>query len=287
MGHFSPCDGQPSWAVPVFTATAFRPRKARYAVCVFVLNEGQRLLAQLGRMQAVAGTAELVVADGGSTDGATDPHRLRAAGVNTLLVKTGPGRLSAQMRMALAYCCARGYEGVIVMDGNNKDDPAAIPRFAEALDHGWDHVQGSRFVPGGRAVRTPWARLLAIRGLHAPLVSLSAGFRYTDTTNGFRAYSRKLLTDARVAPFRDCFRGYELHYYLAIRAARLGFRVKEIPVTRAYPAHGQAPTKIHGLRGNLGVLKTLLAACAHRFDPPQDGHEDPKGAERGRACAAR
>ena len=68
--------------------------------------------------------------------------------------------------------------------------------------------------------------------------------------------------------FRDVFAAYELHYYLAIRAARLGFRVAELPVTRTYPASGPTPTKIHGLRGNLFVLRTLLAACAGRFDPP-------------------
>ncbi len=99
-------------------------------------------------------------------------------------------------------------------------------------------MQGSRFVPGGRAVRTPWARYLGIRLLHAPLISLAAGHRYTDTTNGFRAYSARFLSDPRVAPFRDVFSAYELHYYLAIRAARLGFRVAELPVTRTYPSHG-------------------------------------------------
>ncbi|MCC6989095.1 MAG: hypothetical protein IT181_08870 [Acidobacteria bacterium] len=39
-------------------------------------------------------------------------------------------------------------------------------------------------------------------------------------------------------------------------------------MTRTYPASGPTPTKIHGLRGNLFVLRTLLAACAGRFDPP-------------------
>src|SRR6185369_3355120 len=81
------------------------------------------------------------------------------------------------------------------------------------------------------------------------------------------AYSARLLTDPRVAPFRDVFAAYELHYYLAIRAARLGFRVTEVPVTRAYPAAGAVPTKIHGLRGNLTILKTLFAACAGKFTP--------------------
>ena len=59
---------------------------------------------------------------------------------------------------------------------------------------------------------------------------------------------------------------YELHYYLAIRAARLGFRVKEVPVTRAYPAHGATPTKIKGWRGNWTVMQTLFRACTGAFD---------------------
>jgi hypothetical protein len=70
-----------------------------------------------------------------------------------------------------------------------------------------------------------------------------------------------------VAPLRDVFLGYELHYYLAIRAARLGFRVIETPVTRRYPSTGKTPTKISPVRGNLRVLRTLAASLLGRFDP--------------------
>lgn len=254
--------------VPAHDVVAFAPRQARYAVCLFVINEGERLHRQLAKMRAVDHGFDVVLADGGSTDGSTDPDRLAAAGVRALLVKRGPGRLSAQMRMGLAWCLDEGYDGVVVMDGNDKDDPEALPRFAARLDDGFDHVQGSRYVPGGRAINTPLSRHLAVTFLHAPAVSLAAGRRYTDTTNGFRGYSRRLLEDRRVAPFRDVFTGYELHYYLAIRAARLGFRVTEIPVTRAYPAHGGVPTKIRGVRGNALILKTLARACLGAFDPP-------------------
>ncbi|HEY7310875.1 MAG TPA: glycosyltransferase family 2 protein [Gemmataceae bacterium] len=256
------------WAVPEFELAEWGERRTPFALCVFVLNEGERIRAQLGRMQALAKQVDLIVADGGSTDGAVVPDVLRRHGVRALLTKRGPGRLSAQMRMALAYALETGYEGVIVMDGNNKDDPSAVPAFCQLLRAGYDHVQGSRYVRGGRAVRTPWSRHLAVKCLHAPLVSLAAGFRYTDTTNGFRAYSRRLLLDERVAPFRDVFGGYELHYYLAIRAARLGFHVCETPVTRAYP-RGGTPTKIRGFRGNLSILRTLWRACRHRYDPPE------------------
>jgi dolichol-phosphate mannosyltransferase len=255
------------WAVPSFTLTEWGQRRSPFALCVFVLNEGERIRAQLERMRPLASQVDLVLADGGSTDGAVTPEILAPHGTRALLTKRGPGRLSAQMRMALAYALERGYEGVIVMDGNNKDDPAAVPAFAQLLAAGYDHVQGSRYVPGGRAINTPWARHLAVKYIHAPLLSLAAGFCYSDTTNGFRAYSRRLLLDERVAPFREVFSGYELHYYLAIRAARLGFHVCETPVTRAYPP-GRTPTKIRGLRGNLSILRTLWRACRHRYDPP-------------------
>jgi dolichol-phosphate mannosyltransferase len=256
------------WAVPECSLLEWGVRQARWCVCVFVLNEGPRIRLQLQRMRAWAGRADLVIADGGSTDGALAPEFLASCGVRALLTKCGPGRLSAQMRMALAYAMYRGYEGAVVMDGNNKDDPAALADFTALLEAGFDHVQGSRYLPGGQAINTPLSRHLAVRWLHAPLIRLASGFHYTDTTNGFRAYSRRLLLDPRVAPFREVFSGYELHYYLAIRAARLGFRVCETPVTRAYPPKGKTPTKIHGLRGNLRILRTLWKACRHRYDPP-------------------
>lgn len=257
--------------VPQFRTHSLRPRATRFCVCIFVINEGQRILAQLDRMLPFASQADIVVADGGSTDGSVDLSNLEPRGVRTLLVKEGPGRLGSQMRMAFAFALDEGYDGIVTIDGNNKDDPAAIPSFLAALDEGFDHVQGSRFVPGGRGIRTPLDRRLAVKMIHAPLVRAASGFRYTDTTNGFRAYSRRLLEDHRVAPFRDVFSGYELHYYLAIRAARLGFRVVEIPVTREYPATGKTPTKISPWRGRAQVLKALLSACLNRFDPQESG----------------
>ena len=54
---------------------------------------------------------------------------------------------------------------------------------------------------------------------------------------------------------------------LAIRAARLGFRVTEIPVARRYPASGPVPTKISPIRGNLRVIRCLFAACFGRYNP--------------------
>ncbi len=255
------------WEVPAYRVDELAPRASRYCVCLFVINEGRRIRTQLERMRSVPHHLDVVVADGGSSDGSVDPVLMASLGVRSVLVKQGPGKLSAQMRMALAYALSEGYEGAVIMDGNNKDDPEALPRFAGALEAGIDHIQGSRFLPGGAAINTPWMRWAGLTFIHAPLISLAARRRYTDTTNGFRAYSKRFLLDPRVAPFRSLFSTYELHYYLAIRAARLGYRVSEIPVRREYPRTGPIPTKISPLKGNLLILSVLVRACLHQFDP--------------------
>lgn len=261
--------GAGDWAVPASRAEVFHARRHRCALVIPVLDEGERIRAQLARIAALAPGVDVVVADGGSTDGALEADFLRAQGVRALLTRTGPGKLGAQLRIAYAFALREGYEGIVTIDGNGKDGAEAIPAFLARLAEGFDYVQGSRYAPGGRAENTPADRAAANRLIHAPLLSLAGRFRFTDTTNGFRAYSRRYLLDPRVAPFRDVFVKYELLFYLTVRAGQLGYRVCEIPVRRIYPAGSPAPTKIRGLGSRLDVLKQTILAAAGRFAPPQ------------------
>jgi len=254
--------------LPAFDSKFSAPPTTPYVILIPVINEGERILTQLAGMKKSRLELDIVLVDGGSTDGSVEPSRLeRELGVHTLLVKTGPARLSAQLRVGMAHSLRAGYRGIVTIDGNGKDDYRAIPEFVQRLEGGCGFVQGSRYLPGGTAENTPLARELAVRFLHAPLISLGAGYRYTDTTNGFRGFSRGFLLDPRVRPFRAVFDTYNLHYYLSIRAPRLGFRVCEIPVGRRYPARGSTPSKIGGLRGKLHILKQTLLAVAGAYDP--------------------
>lgn len=252
--------------VPSYLKTEYHTRRSEICIIIPVINEGERIKKQLLRMKALSSEFDIIIADGGSTDGSLDDTFLSDK-IRTKLVKTGEGKLSAQMRMALKYALDQGYEGFIFIDGNNKDNPSAAVDFAKKLKDGYDHVQGSRFIQGGKHENTPLSRLLAIKLIHAPMISLASRFRYTDTTNGFRAYSKKFICDELVQPFRNVFSRYELHYYLAIQAARLGFKVIEIPVERVYPREGKTPTKIAGYKGLWLVFETLFKACMGSYDP--------------------
>ncbi len=128
--------------VPSYDVYEFGNPRFRYCVGIPVINEGSRLTAQLERMQKLQLAADIIVGDGGSTDGSNSPELLRGLGVRTLLIKTGSGRLSAQMRMLFAFAIEKGYLGIVLIDGNGKDGVEAIPRFLEALDEGYDFCSG-------------------------------------------------------------------------------------------------------------------------------------------------
>lgn len=255
------------WQVPAMRTVFWTERRHPYCVVIPVINEGTRIRNLLKKMDTlrISDTADIVIVDGGSSDGSLESEFLQQIGVRGLLIKTGSGKLSAQLRCAYAFVLDHCYQGVVTIDGNDKDDPAAIPAFIEALKGGVDFVQASRFIRGGIAQNTPKTRDMAIRFIHAPCLSLASGFKWTDTTQGFRAYSRNLLLDPVLAPFRDIFMDYELLAYLSYRAPTLGFRCVELPTARCYPS-GEVPTKIAGLKGNIVLLKTLLNACLGKYN---------------------
>ena len=135
------------------------------------------------------------------------------------------------------------------------------------MDAGYDFIQGSRFIKGGQAIRTPFVRWISVRLIHAPIISLTAKHWFTDTTNAYRAYSRKYLTDIRVQPLRDIFMTYELLAYLSVRATQIGMKACEIPVTRAYPKSGKTPTKISFFKGNSELLRILFKNMQGAYNP--------------------
>lgn len=258
----------PEWELPVFSTVELGEKKTQYCTVIPVLNEGNRLHKQLETMQrlGIMGLTDVIIADGGSTDGSLRENTIRQFGIRAVLTKNDKGRLSAQLRMAYAWVLAEAYDGVVTIDGNNKDSAEHIKDMVQALDDGYDYVQASRFLPGGKAVNTPLTRYIAIRLVHAPLVSLAAHKWLTDTTQGYRAYSSRYLLSPVVKPFRNIFMNYELLAYLSARASRLGMNVKETPTFRIYPK-GAVPTKISAVSGNLDLLITLYRLLVGGFNP--------------------
>ena len=151
--------------VPDFDCTLLREKSSDYALLIPIINEGQRIKAELQRAKdaGIDKICDIILCDGGSTDGSTDPEALSAMGVAALLVKRGPGKQGAQLRTGIYHALEAGYEGILTVDGNNKDSIESVPLFIEKLREGYDFIQGSRFIEGGVAVNAvpgeAWALL--------------------------------------------------------------------------------------------------------------------------------
>lgn len=254
--------------IPSYDVLFSNPQKSReYCLVIPVINEGERIHSLLERISELGlqSTVDIIIVDGGTTDGSLEESYLRSQHVHSLLLKTAKGKLSAQLLCAYNYAEKLGYKGIVTIDGNNKDDPAPIPDFIRKLEEGYDFIQASRFISGGTAVNTPVSRDLAIRFIHAPVLSIASGFHWTDTTQGFRAYSEKFLFDSKVAIYREVFSCYELLAYLSYIGPKLGFKCLEMPSKRSYPK-GQVPTKISSFKGNIELLKVLFKAALGKYN---------------------
>jgi dolichol-phosphate mannosyltransferase len=153
------------------------------------------------------------------------------------------------IKQGFEYALSNGYDIIVIMAGNGKDDPREIPRLIHpVISDKYDYVQGSRFLPGGRRERNPLLRGLFSR-LFPVVWTWSTGVHCTDVTNGFRAYSSKLLRDPNVHVWQDWLNHYELEYYLHYKALTLGYRFTERPVSKTYPPKKQGKyTHISPLR---------------------------------------
>jgi dolichol-phosphate mannosyltransferase len=139
------------------------------------------------------------------------------------------------IREGIEYALGNGYDVVVVMAGNNKDDPREIPRLlTPILKEDYDYVQGSRFLPGGKRVKNPFLRSVFSR-LFPFFWTLLTNVRCTDVTNGFRAYKLKIFSDKRIDIWQGWLDSYELEYYIHYKVLALGYKMKEVPVSKVYP----------------------------------------------------
>jgi dolichol-phosphate mannosyltransferase len=217
-------------------------------------NEGKKISRLAVKLREGLVDKFVAVNDGSTDDG---PDVLRSYGITVLdQSRTGIG---ACIKRCVTYARENGYDVLVVFAGNNKDDPAEIPRLLEPiLEEGADYVQGSRFLPGGSSPNLPLFRLVSIK-LLSLLFRVYTGKPCTDLTNGFRAYRLSLLDDPQINIWQDWLDTYEYEYYVHWKAYTLGYKVKEVPVTKAYPEEkGEEYTKIRPFSGWWRMLRPFV-----------------------------
>jgi dolichol-phosphate mannosyltransferase len=199
---------------------------------------------------------KILVVDDGSTDQTAEQAQSAGAEVIRLTPMQGVG---AAIRAGYRVAQDEGFHIAVTIAGNNKDDPAEIPRLLDPIcDDDYEFVMGSRFLRGGGyGGDMPLYRRLATR-LHPFLVSLFTGRRVTESTNGFRAIKVSALRNPALNLNQPWLDGYELEVYLLMKVLMLRLRTTEVPVTKIYPPRRIGYTKMRPVVDWWRMLKPVF-----------------------------
>jgi dolichol-phosphate mannosyltransferase len=172
---------------------------------------------------------EVLVVDDNSPDGtgrAADEIAAREARVH-VLHRPGKLGLGTAYLAGFRWALERDYEYVFEMDADFSHDPRHLPQFLAAIQTA-DLVLGSRYL-GGRVtvVNWPMPRLLLsyFANIYARVVT---GIHVCDATGGFKCFRRRVLEAIDLDAVHS--NGYAFQIEMSTRAARRGFRIREIPI---------------------------------------------------------
>ena len=178
---------------------------------------------------------EVIVVDDDSPDGTGRlVEALQAEDQRVMLVRrTSERGLTSAIREGITR--ARG-DIVVWMDCDFSHPPALLPRMLEGIDHGFDVVIPSRYVPGGADRRDERLHRLLSRVLNT-LATLTLDRSFRDYTSGFIAARRELFETVRLRGDYG-----EFFISLIVQALRQGRTIEEIPYTNLSRQRGTSKT---------------------------------------------
>ena len=172
---------------------------------------------------------EVVVADNGSTDGSIEIVQKLGARVVPVPQRGYGSALKAGIRAA---------SGVFIIMGDADDsyDFAEVPRFVAEWRKGSEVVMGNRFAGEIKPGAMPWHhKYIGNPGLTA-LLNLFFHSGIGDTHCGMRGFTREVFDRMDVRS-----NGMEFASEFVIKAAQLGARTSEIPITLWKDKRGRPP----------------------------------------------
>lgn len=203
---------------------------------------------------------DLLIIDDGSPDG--------TAQIVKNLIPEFQGRLFLEERkgklgLGTAYihgfkwAIKNNYDYIFEMDCDFSHNPNDLERLYNACaKEGADVAIGSRYVKGGNVSNWPIGRIL-MSYFASVYVRMILWINIMDTTAGFKCYKRKVLETIDLDKVK--FIGYAFQIEMKYTAYKLGFKLKEIPITFVDRKEGQS-------KMSKGIFKeALLGVINMRF----------------------
>src|SRR5690606_18492823 len=120
------------------------------------------------------------------------------------------------------------YQYIFEMDADFSHNPEDLLRLHHACVNGADVAVGSRYVKNGKVVNWPANRILISKGgaLYTRIITFMP---VKDPTAGFVCYRKAVLESIPLDEVQ--FVGYAFQIEMKYRAWKLGYKIKEVPIT--------------------------------------------------------
>ena len=215
------------------------------SVVLPVVNERENLRELLPRLRTLFTrerlSHEIIVVDGGSTDGTGEAAEKLGARV---VAERRPGYGGA---LETGFAEARG-DYVLTLDADLSHEPDFVAKLWRARERA-DIVIASRYTRGGVAYTSFARRVLSrmLNGLLRALLSMPV----KDLTCGYRLYRREALAGIQIEG-----RNFEALEEILVKAYANGFSVTEVPFTYFPRGAGRSHAKL--VRFGLDILRSSL-----------------------------
>ena len=200
-------------------------------VIIPTYNEKENIAAIINAVIVLGNQYHVLVVDDGSPDG--------TANIIKELIQAHPDKIFIQERVGklglgtayihgFKWALANQYDYIFEMDADFSHNPLDLDRLLAACENGADVAIGSRYVKGGATENWPLDRLIYSKGgsLYTRMIT---GMPVKDPTAGFMCYKNKVLAAMQLDHIN--FIGYAFQIEMKFASWRLGFKLKEVPIT--------------------------------------------------------
>ena len=201
-------------------------------VIIPTYNEIENIAIILDAIFSLHKNYHILVVDDNSPDGtAAEVKRLTTQYANQLFIVERKGKmgLGTAYIYGFRWAIEREYEFIFEMDADFSHKPQDLERLYKACkEDGFDVAVGSRYVKGGKIVNWPLDRHIYSKG-GAIYTRLITFMPVRDPTAGFICYRKKVLETLNLNQIK--FIGYAFQIEMKFAAWKLGFKIKEVPIS--------------------------------------------------------
>ncbi len=201
-------------------------------VIIPTYNEKENVAQIIAAVLALPQAFHVLIVDDNSPDGTADIvkeiQKEKSEQVH-LLSRAGKEGLGKAYIAGFKWAIQKDYAYIFEMDADFSHDPNSLLDLHRACSQeGADMSIGSRYIKGGGVVNWDWYRLALSYG-GSIYVRMITGMSVKDATAGFVCYKKEVLQTIDLDNIK--FVGYAFQIEMKYNAHKLGFKLKEVPIT--------------------------------------------------------